>query len=103
MLRPSARTRSQQKRGQSIDGVDQKAVTINNGEVVVVINSDVRNHQIASNPHPAHTDCPPINALQTLVPGQTGRTGNFTTSRTCGFHDHLDDTNAALQGTITIR
>lgn len=84
-------------------GVDPRAVTINSGEVVMVVNNDTRNHEIASNPHPAHTDCPQINALGTLVPGQSRNTANFTTSRTCGFHDHIDDTNTSLQGTITIR
>lgn len=84
-------------------GVTPKNVTINNGEVVTFVNGDTRNHEIASNPHLAHTDCPPINALGILTPGQTRNTGTFTTSRTCGFHDHLDDTNTALQGTITIR
>ena len=85
------------------NGVDQKAVTINVGEVVVFVNNDSRRHEIASNPHPVHTDCPPINALGILAPGQTGRTANFTTARTCGFHDHDLDTNTSLQGTITIR
>jgi hypothetical protein len=50
-----------------------------------------------------HTDCPPINALGTIGAGQTKSTDAFTTARACGFHDHLQPTNAAFQGTITIR
>jgi plastocyanin len=84
-------------------GVNPKNVTINSGEVVAFVNNDAGAHQISSDPHPVHTDCPPINSLGTLGPGQTRNTGNMTTSRTCGFHDHLDPTNTALQGTITIR
>ena len=84
-------------------GVSPKAVTVNVGEVVMFVNSDSRSHEIASNPHPSHTDCPPINALETLAPGQSRNTGNLTTARTCGYHDHSDSGNVSLQGTITIR
>jgi hypothetical protein len=30
-------------------------------------------------------------------------TNGLTTARTCGFHDHTDDTNANMRGTIVIR
>lgn len=79
------------------------SVTINNGESVRFVNNHNTPHQMASDPHPAHTDCPPINALPTLGPGQSGQTNALTTSRTCGVHDHLNDTNASLRGSIVIR
>ena len=85
------------------NGVSPKTVTVTSGSVVTFVNNDNRSHEMASDPHPAHSDCPPINALGTLSAGQTRNTGNLTTTRTCGFHDHNDSTNAALQGTITIR
>ena len=84
-------------------GVSPRAVTINPGESVTFINNDSRSHEIASNPHPAHGDCPAINSLGVLQAGQTRLTGALTTSRTCGFHDHNFDTDQTLQGTITIR
>jgi len=65
-------------------GVSPKAVTINAGEVVMFVNSDTRNHQMDSNPHPEHTDCPGINALDVLAAGQSRNTANLTTPRTCG-------------------
>jgi plastocyanin len=83
--------------------VSPSSVTINNGESVTFVNSDSRVHEMASDPHPAHTDCPPINALGTLQPGQSRLTNAMTTSRTCGFHDHLNDSNPNLRGTIVIR
>jgi len=83
--------------------VSPSAVTINSGESVTFINNHSQAHQIASNPHPAHTDCPAINALATINGGQTKLTNALTTSRTCGFHDHNEPTNGSLQGTITIR
>ena len=85
------------------NGVSPKTVTVASGSVVTFVNNDNRSHEMASDPHPAHGDCPPINAIGTLSAGQTRNTGNLTTMRTCGFHDHNDSTNAALQGTITIR
>jgi plastocyanin len=83
--------------------VSPSSVTINSGESVTFVNNDSRTHQMASDPHPAHTDCPPINAVGTLGPNQTALTNALTTSRTCGFHDHLNDSNANLRGTIVIR
>jgi hypothetical protein len=58
---------------------------------------------MSSNPHPEHTDCPEINQVGFLQPGQSRQTGNLNTARTCGFHDHNQDSNTALQGTIRIQ
>ena len=73
------------------------------GSRVTFINNDSRNHEMASDPHPDHTDCPAINEVGFITPGQTKLTGNLTTVRTCGFHDHNDDQNANLKGRIRIQ
>ena len=78
-------------------------VTIAVGQSVTFVNNDSRAHQIASNPHPSHTDCPNINALGSIAVGQTKLTDAFTSARACGFHDHNEPTNAALQGTIRVQ
>lgn len=83
--------------------VSPSQVTINPGESVTFVNSDTIPHDMASDPHPAHSDCPAINAVGTLSPGASRLTNALTTSRTCGFHDHNDPTNASMQGRITIR
>ena len=83
--------------------VSPAQVTINVGQSVTFVNNDTRAHDMTSNPHPAHTDCPPMNAVGNLSPGQTKLTNAFTTARTCGFHDHSNPDNGALQGSITIR
>jgi len=70
---------------------------------VTFINSDGRTHNMTSDPHPAHNDCPNINAVGTISNGQTKLTNALTTVRTCGFHDHDDPTNAGLQGRIIIQ
>jgi plastocyanin len=78
-------------------------VTINPGESVTFVNNHNRGHQMASDPHPEHTACPAINVVGTVDVGQSRTTNALTTSRTCGIHDHTDDTNPSLRGSIVIR
>lgn len=85
------------------NGVSPAAVTIAVGGRVTVVNNNNRIHEIASDAHPAHTDCPEMNALGTLSPGQTAMTAAFPVARRCGFHDHLDPDNGGLRGSITIQ
>ena len=69
---------------------------------VFVVNASSGNHQVASNPHPLHTDCPPLNTPGFLPPGDSGPTSVFDIAGTCGFHDHLDPRDATMQGRIHI-
>jgi hypothetical protein len=79
-----------------------QAVTIRQGGTVTFVNNHSGRHAISSDPHPVHTDCPPINQVNNLGGGQTLQTGPMNTVRTCGFHDHDDPGNTGLQGTITV-
>jgi plastocyanin len=83
--------------------VSPSTVSIAVGQSVTFINNDTRPHEIASDPHPTHTNCPSINALSNIPAGVTRLTNSFGGTGTCGFHDHSDPNNAALKGTITIR
>jgi plastocyanin len=85
------------------NGVSPSSVSITVGQSVTFVNNSGSTHEMDSDPHPAHTDCPVINAVGTIGNGQTKLTNAFTTARTCGFHDHTQDTNNSLKGTITIR
>ena len=78
-------------------------MTIAAGSRVTFVNNDSSSHDMSSDPHPTHTDCPEINQVGFLTAGQTKQTGNLTTALTCGFHDHNRPTDASLQGTITIQ
>lgn len=85
-------------------GLSAKSVTIAVGQTVTFVNNDTRPHEIASNPHPQHGSCPSIEtALGTIAAGQTKITHNFGNAGTCGYHDHLDDTNPAFQGLIVVQ
>jgi plastocyanin len=83
--------------------VSPSRVTIGVGQSVTFVNNDSRVHDMASDPHPAHTDCPSMNAAGNLSPGQTKLTNAFTAARTCGFHDHGNPSDAALQGNVIIQ
>lgn len=83
--------------------VTPKSVTITRGGRVTMINNHNRPHDMESDPHPEHTQCPEINQIGFLNPGQSLTSGTFNTARSCGFHDHNEDTNADLKGTIVIQ
>jgi plastocyanin len=82
--------------------IGPRQVEINVGQRVAFVNNDTVAHEIHSNPHPIHTDCPPLNDVGALAPTTAGLTGAFTVARTCGFHDHGQPDNTSLQGTIII-
>lgn len=87
----------------SASGVDPKTVTVSRGMQVTFVNSDSRAHEMASDPHPTHTDCPELNAVGFLSPGASRQTSNLNTTGTCRFHDHNQPQNAGLQGSILIQ
>jgi hypothetical protein len=71
---------------------------------VTFINNDSQTHEMTSNPHPEHTECPEINSAGFLSAGQQRQTGNMVTNRTvCGYHDHGLPNVAGLQGSISIQ
>jgi plastocyanin len=83
-------------------GVSPKNVTVAPGSRVTFVNNDSRPHEMNSDPHPAHTDCPEIN-VGFIAAGQSGTTQNLNTVRTCGFHDHNQPGVTSLEGTIRIQ
>lgn len=85
-------------------GINPSSVTIAVGQSVTFVNNDTKSHEIASDPHPIHGSCPSIeNGLGTIAAGQTKLTQGFAGAGTCTFHDHLDNTNRAFQGSIRIQ
>jgi plastocyanin len=83
--------------------VSPRELTVSPGSRVLFVNNHDRRHDMTSDPHPDHLDCPEVNQVGVLNPGQRRETGNLVTVRSCGFHDHDDPTNNNLRGTITIR
>ncbi len=73
------------------------------GARVLFINNHAQRHQMSSDPHPEHSDCPAINQVGLLTQGQSRETGNLIETGTCGVHDHENPGNQSLRGRIVIR
>jgi plastocyanin len=84
-------------------GVSPKTVTIAVGGQVTFTNNDNQTHNMQSDPHPEHTDCPELGQVGFLVPGQSRTSGNLNIVRTCGYHDPDDFANTRLWGNIVIQ
>jgi hypothetical protein len=84
-------------------GATPRTLVVPRGSQVTFVNNDAVVHQMYSNPHPEHTDCPEFDSVGQLTPGATRRTSNLTTARVCGFHDHLNPNSAGLNGSVTIQ
>jgi hypothetical protein len=83
--------------------VSPKELIISQGTRVLFINNDSQRRNVSSDDHPDHLECPEINQVDYLNPGQFRETGNLVTVRTCGFHDHDQFENNNLKGRIIIR
>ena len=82
--------------------VSPASVTAPLGSRITFTNNHNRTHEMSSDPHPEHTQCPEIN-VGSVPAGQSRTTQNLVVARTCGFHDHLESSNTALQGTIRVQ
>ena len=80
-------------------GVSPKELSVPPGTRVLFVNNDSRPHDIESDPHPEHTDCPELNR-GILTPGQSRETLNLVAVRTCGFHDHDNPPPTTQAGNI---
>jgi hypothetical protein len=83
-------------------GVSPKQLQVPQGTRVLFTNNDSSNRQMYSDPHPEHTDCPEINNVGLISPGQSKETGNLNIVRTCGYHDHGNPDDARFKGSIII-
>jgi hypothetical protein len=78
-------------------------LVVSPGARVLFVNNHAQRHNMTSDPHPEHNDCPEINQVGLISQGQRRETGNLVTPRTCGVHDHDDPNNQALRARIIIR
>ena len=85
------------------NAVSPKTITVARGSRVTFVNNDGTSHDMESDPHPIHTDCPEINQVGFLTTGQSKQTGPLNTVRSCGYHDHNQDVVESLKGTIVIQ
>lgn len=79
-------------------GFSPATLSIKPGDQVVWINKSGVEGAVYSNPHPTHTDYPPLN-LGTFANGGT-LSLTFPTAGTYGYHNHL---NPSQTGTIIVK
>lgn len=84
------------------DGVSDAAPRVALGSSVRFTNNDSVPHEIFSTPHGPHTDCPAMNEIGMLQPGQSGQSAAFTARRGCGFHDHLHPDDSRFRGQVIV-
>jgi len=74
-----------------------QAITIKAGDTVTWTNEDSVPHDVASNPHPTHTDLPGLRSGEL----QKGQSYNFTFTQagTWGYHCHL---HPSMAGTVVV-
>jgi hypothetical protein len=84
------------------NGILPKDVHIRAWNFVTFINTDTRPHTIASDPVDLHTQCPPVNRVGVVQPGESRDTSTLTVAGACGFHDHGNPSDPAFQGRIIV-
>jgi plastocyanin len=83
-------------------GVTQTETRIKAWSRVTFMNNDTKPHTIVSDPVDLHTQCPPVNQVGLLNPGESRSTGTLNLTGTCGFHDHGNKVDASLMGRIVV-
>jgi plastocyanin len=83
-------------------GVSPKQVRIRAINYITFINQDTRPHVIASDPVDVHTQCPALNRVGVIAPGESRETATLSTPGTCGYHDHNNPADTSMQGTIFV-
>jgi plastocyanin len=82
-------------------GFDPTELRPSLGMCVAFVNQDTVPHDIRSDPHPAHSNCPSMNVG--LVPSGTARVSlAMTTWGTCGYHDERAPDDERFKGRFVI-
>jgi plastocyanin len=84
-------------------GFTPQTIDVALGSRVLFVNNDSKSHNVSSDPHPERDDCPEINQVGFLNPGDRRETGNLVVARACGFHDFDMASVPSLHGTINIK
>ena len=84
------------------NGVSDASPRIAVGQKVRFTNNDSRVHTLYTTPHILHSDCPALNDIGTLQPGQSGESGVLNERRGCGFHDHNNPDDIRFRGQVLV-
>ena len=100
---PSAPTEAEATITISAAGVSPKEVRIDAWGQVKFVNNDSEPHSIVSDPVDLHSQCPQLNQVGILQPGDSRISGTLNLSGACGFHDHLNKASDSWRGRIVVK
>ena len=100
---PSAPTEAEATITIGPSGISPREVRIDAWGQVKFVNTDSEPHSIVSDPIDLHSQCPQLNQVGILQPGDSRVSGTLNLSGTCGFHDHLNKANDAWRGRIVVK
>lgn len=80
-------------------GFSPATVTVKKGTTVKFINKSDGQMEVASNPHPIHTDYPGFDQYKSAQKGQMEYDFTFEKVGTWGYHNHLNPTDT---GTVVV-
>ena len=100
---PSAPTDAEATITISSTGISPTEVRIDAWSQVKFVNNDSEPHSIVSDPVDVHSQCPQLNQVGILQPGDSRISGTLNLSGTCGFHDHLNKTSDVWRGRIIVK
>ncbi len=90
---PSTQPKNEQKMASTTieykQGFSPKTITVKVGTTVTWVNKDTDLLQVASNPHPTHTDYPALNSVGLIKPGES-KSFTFPVVGKSGYHNHLE-------------
>ena len=84
-------------------GVSPKEVRIRAFNFVTFVNNDTRGHTMVSDPVDLHNQCPALNVIGVIQPGEKRDSATLSVASTCGFHDHSNTSDTSLQGRIIVQ
>jgi len=100
---PSAPTEAEATITIGPQGISPKEVRIDAWGQVKFVNNDSEPHSIVSDPVDVHSQCPQLNQVGILQPGDSRISGTLNLSGTCGFHDHLNKASDTWRGRIVVK
>ncbi len=84
-------------------GVSPKEVRIRAFNFVTFVNNDTRVHTMVSDPVDLHNQCPALNVVGVIQPGEKRDSATLSLAGICGFHDHSNTSETSLQGRIIVQ
>jgi hypothetical protein len=87
----------------STSGFSPLEITVPIGARVTFVNADRIPRDILSGPDHTSRECPEVDVIGFLLPGQRRDTAAFDEPKTCRFHEHASVGNPAYLGRIVVR